>query len=178
MFETIKAYGWLIKIVAILAIVGAVIGSFVWFVHHERELGRIDGRAEVQKLWNEDKITRAAAEKKAMADRLADNAKQEAAQVETNQLLKKGYANEQAADRAIAAKSGRMLYNKAGICGDRPAASQEASSPSGSPAETPATGILPEPYAGNIDALMLEADLVVASCRAAQTFITGNGLAP
>jgi hypothetical protein len=177
-FSLLGPYEAIGKVLAVLALVAGLIAGYFAWEHHIYSAGVTKGKADIQALWDADKAVRITAEKKALADRLTANAVQEAAQAETVRLLKKGYENEQATDRALAAKSGRMRFNKASICGPGPAASQETTGASGSPAEVAATGLLPEPYAGNIDALMLEADLVVASCRAAQTFIIGNGLAP
>ncbi len=167
----LQAYALLIKVGLILSL----LGGFGWYMHH---MGNVSGKAEIQAQWDKDKIARNEAEKTALAERAKQNFIKEAAQDETNRLIKKGYDHEIAADRAIAAKPSRLLFNRTKICEPGLTSTVQAESTTGSNAGTASTGILPEPYSGNIKQLMLEADEVVASCRALQTFSKENGFVP
>lgn len=177
MFEALKAYATLIKDgLFALAFVGVVAG--MWHL----------GAEHVRGQWTAADNVRLEAEKRATAQRLAENAVTAARHELETKTLKKGYEDEIATIQRDAANSGRMQRNP-GICAGSPRPAETESAGRG---DAPATGtgalpqtdagdsgeLMPEKYQLRIDALQDEADKVVASCRVAQKFITDNGFAP
>lgn len=132
------------------------------------------GGALVQGRWDRDALIKAQAEKIAIINRLAANAKLATEQEAARKLTQKGYEDEIAKNATAALAAGKLRYSE----GFRAAFAVSGTSQStdGSNAGTAATGLFPEPYAGNLRELMQKADTVTASCRASQKFIKDNGM--
>ncbi|MGX9698080.1 hypothetical protein ACWYXK_13930 [Janthinobacterium lividum] len=144
---------------------------------HQRAQGNAQGRAAVQALWDADKRTRAAAETKAVAQRVAENlalAKQQAA---TSLAITKVYDEEINDIRARLAAAERM--RKPAFCASAgPAAPAGAGGAEGGAAADPASGLLPDAVARDIQTLILRTEEVAATGRACQAFVRENGMAP
>ena len=142
---------------------------------YQRLLGNAQGRAEVQALWDADKKTRAAAETKAVAQRAAENmaqAKQQAAKVAA---VTKVYDDEINDIRARLAAAERM--RKPAFCASAgPAAPAGGSGAEGGAAADPASGLLPDAVARDIQALILRTEEVAATGRACQAFVRANAV--
>jgi hypothetical protein len=145
-----------------------IVGLFM-FGHHI-------GAASVQAKWTAETSRRDAADNAAILKRTADNVTLAAAQSETNTLLKKGYSNEITRLNAVGAAAGRLRIGSA-ICPRLDSAS-DTQSAGGSHATDPSAGLVRPDINRDIDALKLKVGTVFASCRAAQTFIRDNGMAP
>ncbi|OEZ56956.1 hypothetical protein JAB5_10910 [Janthinobacterium sp. HH103] len=165
-----KVPGWLYGAVLVCVLAGA--GML-----HQRALGNAQGRASVQALWNADKMTRAAAEAKAEAQRAAENLAQARQQAATGAAIKKVYDEEINDIRARLAAAERM--RKPAFCASAgPAAPAGAGGAEGSAAADPASGLLSDAVARDIQALILQTEEVAATGRACQSFVRGNGMAP
>lgn len=81
MFETIKAYASAIKLALLCSIIAAI--TFAWWYHGHQNY--LEGKAEVQALWDADKVQR-----KAEADKQAAETAQ--FNQEKNDALKQTYA--------------------------------------------------------------------------------------
>lgn len=138
--------------------------------------GRVDGGNAVQADWDHAEAERLREEKQAVLDRIHDNLQAKAKQDADRQRLKKGHADEIAQIHATYNAS-RGLRINANICAGFTEGT-EADGASGSDDRTTNTRLLPEPYAGNLEELMLKADKIVASCRVGQQFLVENGMAP
>ena len=144
---------------------------------YQRLLGNAQGRAEVQGLWDADKNTRAAAEAKAVAQRAVDNLAQAKQQAATVLAIKKVYDDEINHVRARLAAAERM--RKPAFCASGgPAAPAGGSGAEGGSAADPASGLLPDAVARDIQALILQTEEVAATGRACQSFVRGNGMTP
>lgn len=168
MIALAKLPGWVYLTVALS--VGAAAGGV--YLHAR---GTTQGRAAVQVKWDADKKSRADAETKAVAKRVADNlalANQQAAAAEA---ITKAYDEEIHDVRQRLAAAERM--RRPAFCASSgPAASADADgSPSG-PAADPAGGLLPDAVARDIQALILQTEEVAATGRACQAFVRGNGM--
>lgn len=152
------------KIVAVAAFILAVYG-----------IGHHQGENSVQAAWDASKAQIAAAEKAAILARLADNAKLAQQQAADNAAITKAHDEELTDVRARLAAAGRM--RQPAFC--RPAAAPtEAASASVSDATSPASGLLPDAVADDIQALILQTEEVASTARTCQSFIKANGLAP
>lgn len=149
------------------------------------EWGRVHEKAERAKL-----------DASALLTRVVENTRKAEDQAATNLVIKKDYASEaQAAITLRAAADGVSLRLPRSVCG--PARPAQAESAGRGDATAAGTGVLPEvaaadpvgqaedegvPLPADIAAELkdkaLEADLIAASCRGAQTFIEKNGMAP
>ena len=164
-----KVPGWLYG--ALLVYVLASAGML-----YQRLLGNAQGRAEVQALWDADKKTRVAAETKAVAQRAAENLAQAKQQAAKAAAVTKVYDDEIYNIRARLAAAERM--RKPAFCASAgPAAPAGANGPEGGTAADPASGLLPDAVARDIQALILRSEEVAATGRACQAFVMGNGLA-
>jgi hypothetical protein len=114
------------------------------------------------------------ADNAAIMARVNENERLAEQQAEDNQRIKKGYDDEIAQIRAAGAVAGTgRLRIPATVCsGSAPAA--QATAASGSAAAATGTVALPEAIDRDLRALMVEADSVVASCRAAQEYVRGT----
>ena len=144
---------------------------------YQRLIGNAQGRAEVQALWDADKKTRAAAETNAVAQRAAENLAQARKQAAKAAAVTKVYDDEINDIRARLAAAERM--RKPAFCASvGPAASAGASGAEGGSAADPASGLLPDAVARDIQALILQTEEVAATGRACQSFVRGNGMTP
>lgn len=144
---------------------------------HQRAAGDAQGRAAVQALWDADKTVRAAAESKAVAQRVAANAALAAQQVAASAAITKAYDEEMSTVRARLAAAERM--RRPSFCASAgPAAPAGPSGAGSSPAANSAGGLLPDAVERDIQALILETEQVAATGRACQAFVRGNGMAP
>lgn len=170
----------------VLAFLFLVIVSVLGYAEHEHQkhklfdqaesAGKIAGRQEVQAKWDAEKLATARAEKEAVFSRIKNNERVAEQQALDQQKIRTANEKEIADVRAVPVAAGRMRVSQ-GFCAGFASTTQTSGSSRGD-ATTTAASALPDPYARDIDALMLEADLVVAGCRAAQGFIRVNGLAP
>lgn len=162
--------GWLYGAVLVCVLAGA--GML-----HQRALGNAQGRAAVQLLWDADKKARAAAETKAEAKRTAENLAQARQQAAKAAAVKKVYDEEINDIRARLAAAERM--RKPAFCASAgPAAPAGAGGAERGVAADPASGLLPDAVARDIQALILQTEEVAATGRACQAFVRANGLAP
>lgn len=135
-----------------------------------------EGKTAVYQEW---KIADAESEEKendAMLARQKENAETEKKQAETNALIKKGHAHEIAKIRAAIASAPKLRVGTA-ICGGF-AGTPETESASGSDATNTGTRLVRDDIDRDIKSLELKVEEAFATCRAAQEFITANGLAP
>lgn len=162
--------GWLYGAMLACVLVGA--GML-----HQRALGNAQGRAAVQALWDADKKTSAAAETKAVAQRAAENLAQAQKQAARAAAVKKVYDDEISDVRARLAAAERM--RKPAFCASvGPAAPAGGSGAEGGAAADPASGLLPDAVARDIQALILQTEEVAATGRACQAFVRVNNLEP
>ncbi|WP_338678902.1 hypothetical protein OPV09_17370 [Janthinobacterium sp. TB1-E2] len=162
--------GWLYgaMLVCLLAGVGML---------HQRAQGNAQGRAAVQALWDADRKTRAAAETKAVAQRAAENLAQARQQAATALAIKKVYDDEINHVRARLAAAERM--RKPAFCASGgPAAPAGGSGAEGGATTDPASWLLPDAVARDIQALILQTEEVAATGRACHSFVRENGMAP
>jgi hypothetical protein len=152
-----------------LAAAAALIVGLFAFGHHQ-------GAKSVQGKWDSAKAAQLTAENSAILQRTSDNTALAAAQAETTALLKKGYSNEITRITVNRAAAGRLRIPAAACTGL--AITAKADRPEGGYADATGAGLLPIEIDQNLRALMLEADTIVAGCRAGQGFITANGMAP
>ncbi|MBR7635083.1 hypothetical protein [Janthinobacterium lividum] len=136
-------------------------------------LGNAEGRATVQALWDAERQTRAAAETKAVVQRAAENVVKTKQQAAAALAIKKVYDDELNNVRTRLAATERMrrpaFYASAG-----PAAPAGGGGAEGGAAADPASGLLPDAVARDIQALLLQTEEVAATGRACQTFVRGN----
>ena len=162
--------GWLYGAMLVCLLAGA--GML-----HQRAQGNAQGRAAVQALWDADKNTRAAAEAKAVAQRAVDNLAQAKQQAATALAIKKVYDDEINHVRARLAAAERM--RKPAFCASGgPAVPAGGSGAEGGATTDPASGLLPDAVARDIQALILQTEEAAATGRACQSFVRENGMAP
>ena len=165
-----KLPGWLYLVAALL--VAGAIGSSYLHAH-----GVVQGKAIVQTLWDADKTARAAAETKAVAQRVAENLAQAKQQAATALAITKAYDEEINDVRARLATAERM--RKPAFCASSgPAVPAGASGAASGAAADSAGGLLPDPVARDIQALILQTEEVAATGRACQAFVRENGMVP
>lgn len=157
--------GWLYLVLALLVV--AAVGAAL--VHAD---GVAQGRAAVQSLWDADKTARAAAETKALAQRVAENLAQAKQQAATALAITKAY-DEEINDVRTRLAAERM--RKPAFCASAgPAAPAVAGGTEGGPTADTAGGLLPDAVARDIQALILQTEEVAATGRACQAFVLGN----
>ena len=162
-----KVPGWAYLVIVLVA-VGAIGGAYL----HSQ--GITQGRAAVQELWDADKKTRAAAETKAVAQRVAENMVLAKRQAATALAITKAY-DEEINDVRARLASERM--RKPAFCASvGPAAPAGASGAESGDAANTASGLLPDAVARDIQALILHTEEVAATGRACQAFVRGNGM--
>lgn len=160
--------GWVYGTVLLAVLAGA--GML-----YQRAAGDAQGRAAVQALWDADKTARAAAESKAVAQRVAANAVLAAQQAATSTAITKAYDEEINDVRARLAAAERM--RRPAFCASAgPAASANADGSPGGLGADPASGLLSDAVARDIQALILQTEEVAATGRACQAFVRGNGM--
>ena len=165
-----KVPGWLCGGFLVCVLVGAG-------VLYQRAQGVAQGRAEVQMLWDVEKMSRAAAEKKAVVQRVAENLVQARQQAVKAAAIKKVYDDEINDVRARLAAAERM--RKPAFCASGgSAAPAGASGAEGGAATDSPGGLLPDAVERDIQALILQTEEVAATGRACQAFVRGNGMAP
>lgn len=165
-----KVPGWLYGAFLMCVLAGA--GML-----YQRTQGVAQGRAAVQALWDADKKKHVAAETKAVARRAAENLAQARQQAAKAAAIKEIYDDEINAVRARLAAAERM--RKPAFCASAgPAAPAGASGAEGGTAADPASGLLPDAVARDIQALILQTEEVAATGRACQSFVRENGMAP
>ena len=163
-----KLPGWLYGAVLLCVLAGA--GML-----HQRSLGAAQGRAAVQALWDADKKARATAETKAVAQRAAENLAQARQQAAKAAAVTKVYDDEINDIRARLAAAERM--RKPAFCASAgPAAPAGASGAEGGSAADPASGLLPDAVARDIQALILRTEEVAATGRACQAFVRAKAV--
>lgn len=156
---------------AVLLLVLAAVGML-----HQRAAGDAQGRAAVQSLWDAEKVVRAAAESKAVAQRAAENLAQARQQAAASAAIKKVYDEEIA---TVLARLAAERMRKPAFCASAgPAAPAGAGGAQGSTEADPAGGLLPDAVARDIQALILQTEEVAATGRACQSFIRENWVAP
>ncbi|WP_428719149.1 hypothetical protein [Undibacterium curvum] len=161
-----------------IRIIGSMLAvlALVWGCYAAAEHFRDQGRAELQARWDAETRQRIAAENSAILTRIKNNERLAEQQAIDKQKLKAGYEKEIADVRAVAAIAGRLRISQ-GVCAGFASAAQTDGSTGGAATAT-GTRTLPEPYARDIGALMLEADEIVASCRVAQEYLKKTGQLP
>lgn len=163
-----KLPGWLYLTVALLLAAGA--GGAYLHAH-----GVAAGRASVQALWDAEKRTRAAAETKAVAQRVAENLAQARQQAATSAAITKAY-DEEITD--VRARLAAERMRKPAFCASAgPAAPAVAGGAAGGAEADPASGLLPDALERDIQALILQTEEVAATGRACQSFVRANGMA-
>ncbi|WP_422972981.1 hypothetical protein [Undibacterium sp. TC9W] len=160
-------YARLVAIAALLAGLWAGVG----YIHHK---GVTEGKAEVQQKWDADKLARSQAETAATLSRVKNNERIAEQQALDNEKIKKGHDDEIASIRVANANPVRLRISDS-ICRGFASATKAQSAGSGD-AALAGTLALPEALERNLQDLIQEADTIVASCRAAQSFIRTNGM--
>ena len=144
---------------------------------YQRAAGDAQGRAAVQALWDAEKTARAAAESKAVAQRVAANAALTAQQAATSTAITKAYDEEITTVRARLAAAERL--RRPAFCASAgPAAQAGTGGAASGPAADSAGGLLPDTVARDIQALILQTEEVAATGRACQSFVRENGMGP
>lgn len=138
--------------------------------------GVVVGKKYVQGNWDAEAHARTAAESAAILTRVKNNERQAEQQLLDNRKIKKVNQDEIRKIHAGYATTSRLRV-PASVC-NRPASGAEADSASGSNGATAGTVALPDKIESDLYALMRDADVIVAQCRAAQEFIRANGMAP
>jgi hypothetical protein len=145
-----------------------LLGLFA-FGHHQ-------GAKSVQGQWDSAKAAQLSAENAAILNRTSDNTAMAVTQAETNRILTKAHDAELAQVRTAIATAPRLRIG-AGIC-PRLASAPDPQSAGRSDATDTRGGLLRADLQRDIDALKLQMEDVAATGRAAQAFITDNGMAP
>jgi hypothetical protein len=145
-----------------------IVGLFA-FGHHQ-------GAKSVQAEWDLDNGVRAEATNKAMIKRVDENVALAQKQSDDNAALTKAHDAELAQVRATIVNQPRLRIG-AGIC-PRLAGAPDPQSAGRSDAADTRVGLLRPDIQRDIDALKLQMEEVAATGRAAQAFITDNGMAP
>lgn len=160
-----KLPGWLYLALALL-VVGVAGGAYL----HAH--GAAQGKSAVQALWDADKESRAEAETKAVARRAAENLAQAKQQAATALAITKAYDDEinDVRTRLAAERMRRPAF----CASPRPAASTNADGAAGGLTADPASGLLPDAVARDIQALILQTEDVAATGRACQAFVRTN----
>ena len=167
MSALVKVPGWA-YLVLVLVVVGAIGGAYL----HSQ--GVTQGRAAVQALWDADKKTRAAAETKAVAQRVAEDLVQARQQAATALAITKAY-NEEIND--VRARLAAERMRKPAFCASTgPAAPAGSDGAEGGAAADPSGGLLPDTVERDIQALILQTEGVAATGRACQAFVRDNGM--
>ncbi|MBR7634859.1 hypothetical protein [Janthinobacterium lividum] len=163
-----KVPGWLYcaLLVCVLAGAGMV---------YQRAQGDAQGRTAVQALWDADKQIRAAAEIKAVAQRAAENLAQARQQAASALAIKKVYDDE--INDVLARLAAERMRKPAFCASAGPAAPASAGGAEGGAAADPASELLPDAVARNIQTLILRTEEVAATGRACQAFVRENGMA-
>ena len=162
-----KLPGWAYLVVALL--VAGAIGAAFLHAH-----GVEQGRVTVQALWDADKTARAAAETKAVAQRVSENLAQAKKQAATALAITKAYDEE---INDVRARLAAERMRKPAFCASTgPAAPAGSDGAEGGAAADPAGGLLPDTVERDIQALILQTEGVAATGRACQAFVRDNGM--
>ena len=154
-----------------IALAVAIIASIYLAGYHR-------GSASVQAEWDHDKGVRAIAENQAMITRLKFNEATMTRHKAENAILKNKYEREHAKNKSNAsALSNQRLRVPDSFCNSATVSSTTDSSERSGSAVT-GSRVLSAETSESFRQYALEADQVVAGCRAAQGFITNNGMAP
>ncbi len=159
-----------VKLIALVALLAALIASLWGFQH----AGVSQGRAEVQAKWDKEKREQAEADKAALFTRIKNNERIAEQQALNDERIRNENKVEIAAIRAAYARPAGLRLPASGCSGS--AAGVEAESASGGNAAFARTVALPPAIERDLQELMQEADIVVANCRATQSFIRVNRL--
>lgn len=162
------------KALAVLLMALALITGFYGI----KRLGVIDGRAEVQALWDKDKIARSDAMLSAVNQRIQDNAVELKAQQDNNDLITKGKDNEIAKVTSDLNAIKRLRVGPSFCPSNRTAAKTDPQGTGSSNAADTGTGLLSESLDSRIRQLILQSEEAAATGRAAQKFILDNGFSP
>ena len=164
-----KVPGWLYGAVLVCLLAGAG-------MQYQRMLGHAQGRAAVQAQWDADKQLRAAPPPLFLRQRAAENLAQARQQAAVALAITKAYDEEINDVRARLAAAERM--RKPAFCASAgPAAPAGGSGAEGGAAADSAGGLLPDAVERDIQALILQTEVVAATGRACQGFIRGNNMA-
>lgn len=156
--------GWLYAVIACLALAAAG-GAYE----------RHEGAASVQALWDADKVERAAAGAKAIANAIAENAVLATQQAATAAAITKAHDAEIISLRARIDAAPRLRIG-AGVCGGAATSADSSSTASGTGAD-PAGRILSDELDGDVKALILQSEMAAETGRACQAFVRVNGMA-
>jgi len=135
----------------------------------------VHGRHAVQKEWDADRAEISRISQIARATATARNEEIKISQDNTNARITKDHANEIALVRSNSKPE--RLRIASNVCSGV-AAATKAESATGSDSGLAATILLPQQINDDLQSLMIEADTMLAGCRAAQEFIVSNGMAP
>jgi len=151
----------------------ALIAGIAWYSHVK---GEDTGRAEVQALWDADKVARDKAAQAAVAKRDAQNAAQVAQTAKDNAAITKAHDEENA--RTVAALTVR-LRRGTGICANPgPAATPDPKGTSGGDGASTGTGLFRDDIQRDFVAAIKSAEDAASTARACQAFVRDNGMAP
>lgn len=148
---------WKVWVAVLAALIIGALGAGIPAYNHAVTITDAKWQGE-QAKWNAQRL----AENKEMQDKF-DREKEE---------FRKGINNEiqTVRNNAVAAAT-RGLRVNSDICADRKTSAEGST---GSNAGASSTFLLPEPYAGNLIRLMVEADEAIATCRGLQDFVRKN----
>lgn len=162
------------KVWAFLAIM-LLVGTSLWMFGNYRFE---QGAAEVQKQWDQERLSMLSAHASALAQRAEENVKLAEANRKALSRQKKRYEDEIAEIKRsrAAADSPYGLRVPRSIC-DSPdsAGPAKADGTQGGDGPPAGTVVLPEQVERNLRGLMEEAATIVARCRLGQEFIRENG---
>lgn len=138
--------------------------------------GWVRGASHVQAEWNTANTVRAEAERSATLARERDNAELRTTQAAINQKITKVKDDEITRLTARIQSAGR-LHVGTGICAG-PTTSPEATSPGSGDGADSSAGLVRADVDRDFKALIVAVETDMATGRACQSFVRGNGLVP
>jgi len=135
----------------------------------------VHGRHAVQKEWDVDRTEISRQSKVAINMAAIRNEEIKIRQNDDNARIEKDHSNEIAIIHANTKP--QRLRISANVCRDT-AGTTKAESATGSYSEPSRTILLPQQINDDLQSLMIEADTMLAGCRAAQNFIVYNRMGP
>lgn len=155
------------------AVVLSLLAGAVWKIH---AVGRSAGQAEVQAAWDAEKAARLTADNAAILTAVKNNERAREQDAINNQRITKAKHDEISKIRADYDRAAGLRIS-ANICSGF-AGVGETNGAGRSDDTGTGTRLLPAATDRDLKSLMLECEATASTVRAAQEFITINGLAP
>jgi len=148
-----------IRLIGLIALIGAIYGISLLPEHFRKQ-----GDERTTSLW-EKKLDAAVLVEETRVNKL--HAKKELEYEKRINKLKEDYSKDVVTIRNEYAAS-KLLFNRSKICANQDTGTSKGEDPSRVHEASTTGELFPEPYATNIKQLMLEADLIVSSCKGLQ----------